>query len=688
MTNENRTTKINDEDMVFVEKELLQVPRPLPLHEIAQKLAFQKTAGQRAQEVKVYDPNGVYEVGDSIYKEYDEPLTVSSKTVEHFKGAVVLKVVAKRFFKNFNCEMLEVDYDGGGVFRKYVDYMKKTKTQVMLPANCDGKGLVPQTIGKEEDPRLTELPMPDRDLRAIEKNLRVGLSKSPKFFGWNDYWQLAERQVQMPDEKIKEIEASFDAAKESVTAESLVQRFFGLEPSNDLFELYCLSLSYTLEKKYKKEFINISTTNWGKWHLKKILNSLPENLPLDAAPAKLPEYEESEKPEISSIHEFPIKVYLSWREILSGGIRVPRSLNKELSHSREFTFTDQDDGKTYTLYYFPNRCFFLGLRDYFATNNVPQAASLTIERKGPGQFNFWLKKQKKKLPVVKLSYEPKEDKFSDSGEEAFTYALPNKIIYLEKEVLGKLMPLYELRSDLNLKELLIVVFKAFGLQGNVYSLHYLRAYHLVDVLKQTSIEDVESVLLNHREFSKSEKKKGIFYYQEPEEVKVEEAYELGLEITPEAPPEGLPEEAVEMTAAEAVTETREAEAAEVPIPVTPEKIKIEIPPPAKKEKPAKKKKVKIEGEKAPRLRKSEKRFIEEKIEIEESAQEALSALKEEEPEEEARVEKKPEKKERVEAAPEPPAEAAPPTPGEPSFGMFAEKLKSALTKKQKPEDKK
>ena len=667
MTNENKTTKITEDDIDFAERELRQVPQPLPLHEIAQKLAFQKTASQRTQEVKVYDPNGLYAVGDFIYKEYDEPLTVSSKTVEHFKGAVVLKVVNKLFYKSFNCEMMEVDYDGGGVFRKYIDYMKKTKTQVMLPSNCDGLAAVPRKIGKEEDPRLTELPMPDKDLKAMSKNLRVVLSKSPKFFGWNDYWQLAERQVQIPEEKIKEIEASFEGTKESVTTENLVQRFFGLEPSHALFELHCLSLSYTLEKKYKKEFISISTAGWGKWHLKKILNSLPEHLPLSAPLATLPEYEETEKPEISSVHDFPIKVYLSWREILSGGIRIPRSLNKELSQAREFSFTDQDEGKTYTLYYFPTQSFFLGLKDFFAANNIPQGASLTIERKGPAQFNFWLKKQKKKLSVVKLAYDPKEDRFSDSGEEVFTYSLPNKIIYLEKEVLAKLFPLYELRSDLNLKELLILIFKGFGLQGNIYSLHYLRAYHLADVLKQTTIEDVESVLLNHPEFSKSEKKKGIFYYQEPEEIKVEEAYEPGLEIAPEVPFQGLPEEAAEMTAAEARAETREAEAVlEMPPLVVPEKIKIEIPPPAKKEKPVKKKKAKIEGEKAPRLRKSEKRFIEEKIEIEESEQEALSALKEEEREEEVKVEKKIEKKEPVEA-PAPAPEAAAPVPVEPSF---------------------
>ena len=43
--------------------------------------------------------------------------------------------------------MLEVDYTGGGTFRKYIDYMKKTKTQVLLPSNCGGANAAPQDHG-------------------------------------------------------------------------------------------------------------------------------------------------------------------------------------------------------------------------------------------------------------------------------------------------------------------------------------------------------------------------------------------------------------------------------------------------------------------------------------------------------------------------------------------------------------
>ncbi len=669
MDKEINATQVTDEDILFVEKELAQTRKPLSLREIVGKLAFQKTANQRGQDVKKYDPLCVYEIGDSIYKEYNEPLIVSSKTVENFRGAVVLKVINKTFYKNFNCEMLEVDYSGGGTFRKYIDYMKKTKTQVLLPSNLEGKAQIPEKMGTEEDPRLSELPMTDRDLRTLEKNLRTALSKSAKLFNWNDYWQLVGNQVEIPEEKIKAMESYLSENKDSTATETLVNKFFGLEPSHDQFDLFCLSLNYLLEKKYKKDFLYVSPLNWGKWHLKRIINSLPENLPLSASLARRPDFEEVEKPQLSIVHTFPLKVYLTWREILSGGIKIPKSLNKELSHSREYIFTDADEGKNYSVYYYPSSSFFFGLKDFYVNANVPQGTSLTLEKKGPLQFAFWIKKSKKKVSVVKLNYDPKEDRFADKGDEVFTFSLPNKIIYLERETLARLLPLYSQVDGLDLKQLLVLIFKNFSLQSNNFSLHYLRAYHLVDVLKQTTQEDVEATLLNSYEFSKSEKKKGIFFYQEALEIKEEEKPEIAIK---EAPPEEIPLLEIE-------EERREEERAEAIIPPLAaeieEKMRLEFPSRAKKEKPLKKKKVKMEGEKAPRLKKSEKRLIEERIEIAESEQEAMSAIKEKERKEEEEREEMRAKEKKEEFKPH--------KAKEPSFGLFAQKLKTALDKKKK-----
>ena len=669
MDKENNLTQVTPDDLALVEKELEQTSRPLSLREITEKLAFHKTASQRVSDVYRYDPNCRYQVGDFIYREYDEALTVSSKTVEHFQGAVVLKVVNKIYYDSFQCEMLEVVYSGGGLFRKYIDYMAKTKTQVLLPSDSEGKGLPPEKMDKAEDPRLSELPMTDRDIKALEKRLRSALSKSDRFFNWNDFWQLTKNRVDIPDDKVKEAARQIQETRLSARTEDLVRQLFGLEPSHNLFEITCLSFDYALEKKHKKEFVFVSPLSWGRWHLKSILSSFLEDLPLSAAPANLPETELTEKPQLSTFHDFPLKIYLTWREVLSGGVRVPKSLNKDLSPIREHTFIDSEENKTYTVYYYPSHCFFLGLKDFFLSQNIPQGASLTLERKGPAEFAFWLKKSKKKISVPQLNYNPVDDTFTDPDAEAFTFAMPNKIIFLEKETLGRLLPLYAERDSKDLHDLLVRIFKIFAPESEGHSLHFLRAYHLVDILKQTTQEDVEITLLNAPEFSASEKKKGIFHYHEPRPE--------AEEITPERPAE-IPEEPAFVPESEALREeeliagegAEEIEEPVLPIQVAapPMKPKAEAPPP----KPVKRKKPKIEGERGPRPRKSERRVIEERIELAESEQEALAAVKEQE-EEEVEI-----------AAGEKKEEVRPAATGEVAFGgLFAEKLKTALKKKDK-----
>jgi hypothetical protein len=107
MDKENNLTQVSPDNLLFVEREFEKIPRPLSLKEISEKLAFDKTASQRVADVLKYDSNCKYQVGDLIYKDYDEALTVSSKTVEHFKGTVVLKFVNKVLYKRFECVMLE-----------------------------------------------------------------------------------------------------------------------------------------------------------------------------------------------------------------------------------------------------------------------------------------------------------------------------------------------------------------------------------------------------------------------------------------------------------------------------------------------------------------------------------------------------------------------------------------------------
>jgi hypothetical protein len=94
----------------------------------------------------------------------------------------------------------------------------------------------------------------------------------------------------------------------------------------------------------------------------------------------------------------------------------------------------------------------------------------------------------------------------------------------------------------------------------------------------------------------------------------------------------------------------------------------------KREKISRKKRMRMEAEKTLRARRGAKRIIEERIEAQESEQEAFIAVKEKE-----------KKAEEVEKAARPPKEkekkAKPAVTEEPVFGLFAEKLKTALHKK-------
>ena len=687
----NELTHIVDADLSFLGKELAKTKNPVKQEELVTKTAFKKTASLRRLEAKHYHPDCMYEIGDLVHREYDEPLTVSSKGTEHFKGSV------------------EVDYSSGGIFRKHVDYMKKTSTQVLIPSNCDGKSLPPEILQKENDPRLNELPMTDKDLKKLEKNLKLALLKSDKFFNWNDSWQLESNRIPITNKEIKKIEKLFEQTPLSTATTDLIPQIFDIDKNNELFAIHCFSLNFALEKDFKKKFVNISPEEWGKWFSKERLDSFLVNLPITKGKAKVPTLDDTKHESISPASETPLKVYLTWREVLSGCIKIPKNMNRHFSQSREYIFTDTDDGQKYVVYYYPSSNIFYGLHEFYEKNNVPQGASLTIEKKTLTSCHFCLKKSKKKLEVPHLTYDPVKDEIKDTEEEVFTFSLPNKIIFLERETLTTLLTLYGQRKNADLKDLLILIFKTFGLEGEALTVHYQRAFHLVDFIKRTTIEDVEKVLLNSPEFTQSEKSKGLFFYQ----LEVEPLEEPGLEELIEKPVDPKIAAMVEEIEGEVLPEIGtvgevaipegpkiiEVIEPKKPAPVKPPPVKPARPPrrkkeveiispeekasvePPKKEKTPKKKKdrIKEEQERSPRRRRGEKRFIEERIELEESEHEALIARKAEEAEPETIIlPEKPTKDESKEKVKKEEIEEY--VSETPASSLFADKLKSALGK--------
>ncbi|MCJ7682006.1 MAG: hypothetical protein MUP70_14850, partial [Candidatus Aminicenantes bacterium] len=523
MNKENDIINISEKDLGFIKIFLTEEKIPFSLGELSQKLAFQKNSAQLNQEVKVYNPYGLYEVGDLIYKVYDEPLIVSSKGTELFSGAVVLKVIHKIPYERFQCEMLQVDYAGGGIFRRHIDYMKKSKTQVLLPSNQDTRNEKPDILKREEDPRLHELPMTDKDFRTLGKNLAHSLARSADFFSWNDSWQLGTNRIDVSSEKIDKVQKKINDSHKSVSTKDLVRDLFSIKVKDPLFPIHCLSLNASLESQ-KKIFVFVSPEDEGRWHLKSILDALIQDLPLSAKRAGIPTYTDGIKPELSTLQKFPLKLYLTWRELFSGGVIVPKHLHRELATIREYRFTDLESGDIYTVYYHSNIHSFIGLKDYFQKHSVPQGSSMSLKRNGPSDFSFSVKKGKKKIEIPKIGYNKEKDEFFLEKGSDYSYCMPNKIIFLENNALEELFRSYSIRKKADLQDLLVFIYKHFGLEGDDQFLHYLRAYHLLTLLRLTYQEDVETVLLNSPEFESSEKKKGIFFYKEKiviEDVEIE-----------------------------------------------------------------------------------------------------------------------------------------------------------------------
>jgi hypothetical protein len=240
---------------------------------------------------------------------------------------------------------------------------------------------------------------------------------------------------------------------------------------------------------------------------------------------------------------------LTWREILSGGLKIPANLSKSLSSSREYIFTDSERGKQYRVYLYPKSNLFIGLQEFYKQHNVTQGASLTLTQKDSINFDFGLKEAKKAMSAPLIKYDFKKDIFT-SNKEISTSALPNKILHLRNDTLKKLFSLYDQRDKLDLRELLIIIFKTFGLKGKTQSLHVQRAYHLVDILKHTTLENIKKTLLLSPEFAVSGKKEDLFLYQDkikkPEEIDHKEPVEVPGTVKAEPSTQEIEEELPEI----------------------------------------------------------------------------------------------------------------------------------------------
>ncbi len=625
---------IDEMDIEWIKALIKEHRSPITLDEISTQLARKKSALTQGKKVKVFNPELDYDVGDLIYKYYDEDLKFSREKVEHFKGGVVLRVIGKEK-RPEGFSILRVTYDGTGLFKQYIDFLERTSSHLLIPCGFSGKSEPVEYLEDEE--LLMDAPLDQTYVRKLSKIVEEALKKSDEFIHWNSYFYLKELLENVEDAGRK-VEEYLKEKGDFETTYNLVEKLYSVKFTDQRFYSWCISLNCALEAKGKSKIVKISNHDWGKWGLRSFFTSLKENLPIAEKPVKMGRIRRNRKDVIRMIWNFyaeerkekshHLRFYLTWREIFSGALRIPREYQSVFGEEREIILTDPEKRKNYDVFYHPEDGFLLGLGEIYQSYNPIQGSLFFLQKEDFNKYVFSFRKAKKVITAFKCEYDREQKKVIFTGQPVETHTEVNKAILISKDELSKIISLWDEGAKAeNINDLLHFLFMNFGSPDESYKIYILKAYHIADMFKNVRKDDFETVLFGNPEFFCSEEEKGYFYLditkigveeiEEEVELPQEEikAFEEEfVERSEESAEELIPlEETVEEPERE---EEKKMELKEEPI--LPSESELEIYRKFKEEL----KKTKIKGKKGGR------KIIEERIRLEESEKEAEIYIKE------------------------------------------------------------
>ncbi len=670
---------VEEKDIEGIKSLIKEQGSPLTLEEISIHLARKKSALTQGKKVKIFNPELDYEVGDLIYKYYDEDLKFSREKVEHFKGGVVLRVIGKEK-RPEGFSILRVTYDGTGLFKQYIDYLERTSSHLLIPCGFSGKSEPFEYLEDEE--AIMDAPLDQNYVKRLSKIIDEALKKTEEFVHWNSYFFLKELLENVEDAG-KKVEEYLREKGPFETTYNLVEKLYSVKFTDQKFYSWCISLNCALEAKGKSRIVKISNYEWGKWGLRSFFTSLKENLPIAEKPVKIGSLRRSRRDIARMIWRFyaderkektqHLRFYLTWREIFSGALRIPREFQGVFDEEREIILTDQEKRKTFNVFYYPEEGFILGLDEIYKTYNPIQGSLFFLQKEDFNKYIFSFRKAKKLITAFKCEYDKERKRFIFTGQPFDTHTEINKAILITKDELEKIALMWEegAKSE-NLNDLLHFVFMNFGNPSESYKIHLLKAYHIADMFKNVKKDDFETVLFGNPEFFPSEEEKGYFYLDvtrigkeeeigdaieevriADEEMESIEEEEIIKEI--EQPIEEAPlEEVIEEVEGKVEEEVVEKEADITPLP------ELEIYRKFKEDL----RKTKAKGKKGGR------KIIEERIRLEESEKEAEIYIKEKL--EEKEIDKGEEKEEAVK----------PSLKETPKIGIFGAKLSKVLSEKK------
>lgn len=509
---------VEKEDIEFLKGYLQGKSIPVEIDELTLQLALFKTREQRSRRVKIYNPNCEYQLGELIYKEYPGRIPVGSKKFIEITEGVVLRVAEVR--QRYELHEIKLIYEGTSEFKKYTDFLDRQKIEILLPHKQESPCEKPEYLENTVDPRQEQAPLLERDFTHLKRKLVSVLNREAVFAFISNRSLLAENLKAIEPGVFDRIKEFLKERQESIDTEFLVENFVRVEPKAPDFTAYCFALNYKMKITYKIDFQQTSDENWGKWNLITVIYYFKKNSILNDPNPLLGTVQIGDRKNITQkrrkfeegvYEEGWGKLYLTQREIYAGGVRVKPG-TFDLGDAAEVEMIDARIKKPHTLYYYQDVGWILGFKEIFERNKAVQGTILILEQAEAGKIHFSIRTTKKGTVCDKIEYDPVKKAFHTLPEKWASPVFVHKAMFLEGSTIDTLYGrIDEFRHVETFNKLVHKVFLEFGVKERNYEIHFLKLFHILDLIYPVETRVVEEVLLGNIEFVPSEKLPGVFY---------------------------------------------------------------------------------------------------------------------------------------------------------------------------------
>ncbi len=520
---------IEKKDIDFISNYLNKKNKPVELYDVVYQLALYKTKDNRENSVLIYNPNCKYEIGDLIYKEYPGKIPVGAKKQIEMDRGVVLKV--EDVWNHFGIDEIKMKYEGTSDFKKYTDYLKRQKIELLLPHKQKKPCQKVEYLPEEKDPRKKQDPLIEKDFLVLKKKLLTALHKEEDIALVSEKTLLIENMKEIKPEIFNKVKDFLKENKVSESTEFLVENFIKLKPDDKEFEAFCFALNFRMKKDFKIDFQQTTSKGWGKWNLISVIYYLKKNsIVSDENPLAVKAFFDDKKNLSQKRKKFEEKIFdddqkkyfLTQREIHSGALKLKPGVY-QFGNSIEIEVVDSNTKKSYILYYYRDVNLILGLKRLYESYKALQGTTLMFEQIDEEKFQFSIRTTKKGTIANKINFNAEKKTFQISDEKIVSPVFVNKSLFLESDVLLKIdEQIDEFRNISTLNKLIHKIFIDFGNKEKNYEIHILRLYHILDLIYPINLKLVEEVILSNPEFIQSEKIVGVFYLDSDAVIEIEE----------------------------------------------------------------------------------------------------------------------------------------------------------------------